>query len=224
MYHIVYRITNLVNRKEYIGAHSTKNLDDGYMGSGKFLKLAIQKYGIDNFKKEILHIYSTPIEMFECERILVNDEYVKRKDTYNLAIGGKGGGVFGWKHTDETRKILSTQKLGKTMSDEFKQRRREIMLELYETNPDMKYILTESFRSMPHYFLGKSLSIEHKKAISDSLQGRVFTEEHKNKQSLSAKNAVKLQCPHCGKICQISNAKGYHFDKCKYYSQDVEPE
>lgn len=88
---IVYKITNLINNKFYIGAHATINVNDSYMGSGKLIYLAIKKYGLSNFKKDILYVLKSKKEMYNKERFIVNRKFINRKDTYNLKIGGTGG-------------------------------------------------------------------------------------------------------------------------------------
>mgnify|MGYP003644093940 CR=1 FL=1 len=91
MFYTIYKITNTVNNKIYIGQHQTEKLDDGYMGSGTYLKRAKLKYGIDKFEKEIIYIFDTKIEMDLMESKLVDKEFVDRLDTYNIATGGPGG-------------------------------------------------------------------------------------------------------------------------------------
>lgn len=93
MFYLVYKITNNLNQKYYIGCHKTSNIDDGYMGSGKLIKRAIFKYGIENFTKEILHECSTSEEMYliEHELVIPSSEDI---NSYNLMEGGKGGFHF----------------------------------------------------------------------------------------------------------------------------------
>lgn len=88
-YHFVYKITNLVNQKYYIGVHSTNNIEDGYMGSGTAIKNAIQKYGIENFKREILEFVETAEEKWLAEIKHVTLDVVRDENSYNMAPGGK---------------------------------------------------------------------------------------------------------------------------------------
>ena len=87
VYYTVYKITNTVNQKSYIGAHKTNNLDDDYLGSGIAITRAVKKYGRDAFKKEILEILPTEKEMYEREKQLVT----LHEMSYNMTLGGKGG-------------------------------------------------------------------------------------------------------------------------------------
>jgi hypothetical protein len=95
IYHTIYQITNKVNGKIYIGAHKTKNLDDGYMGSGDAIKLAIRKYGIENFTKKIVFLLDSEKEMYLKEEELVDLDFIARKDTYNKRPGGLGWSGLG---------------------------------------------------------------------------------------------------------------------------------
>ena len=87
-HYLVYRITNNVDGRTYIGVHKTNNINDRYMGSSKELKRDIKRYGRSNFSKEILMDFSDPQEMYETEAVLVDGEFIVRSDTYNKALGG----------------------------------------------------------------------------------------------------------------------------------------
>jgi len=91
MFYTVYKITNRVNNKIYIGKHRTKDLNDKYMGSGKLIYSAIKKYGKENFTKQVLFVYDNEKEMNSKEKELVNENFVKSRQSYNIALGGKGG-------------------------------------------------------------------------------------------------------------------------------------
>lgn len=90
-YFLIYKLTNTMNGKIYVGCHITKNVDDGYMGSGRRLGYAKKKYGVENFKKEILKVCETVDEMLAEEKKIVDEEFLRRGDVYNLNVGGRGG-------------------------------------------------------------------------------------------------------------------------------------
>jgi len=108
LYYYTYKITNLVNGKYYLGMHMTNNLNDGYMGSGRAIKLAIKKYGLENFSKTILQYFSCYADMADAETKLITDEVISDSNSYNAKCGGCGGPAFtGHRHTQEAKKIMS---------------------------------------------------------------------------------------------------------------------
>ena len=107
-YYIVYKTTCLVNNYIYVGVHKTKdpNIFDGYLGRGFWkhskyylkspkglLHRAIIKYGIENFKRETIKVFpgteKGQVDAYKLEETIVNQEFINRKDTYNVALGGK---------------------------------------------------------------------------------------------------------------------------------------
>ena len=117
MYYTVYKVTNKMNGKFYIGTHKTKNLDDDYYGSGKRLRYAINKYGLENFEKQILFIFDNPDEMFAKEAEIVNEDFLAEENTYNLKVGGFGG----WDYINEniTAKQKSSLQGGKSTKEKY---------------------------------------------------------------------------------------------------------
>lgn len=87
---IIYKTTNLVNGKIYIGQDKYNN--PRYLGSGKILHLAFQKYGIENFNKEILEECESVEDLNEREKYWIGFyNSTDRKIGYNIALGGNGG-------------------------------------------------------------------------------------------------------------------------------------
>lgn len=86
---IVYLTINLINNKKYIGIDSKNN--PAYLGSGKILKQAIEKYGAENFEKIILEECDNRKDLLERERYWIElFNAVESKDFYNLLKGGLG--------------------------------------------------------------------------------------------------------------------------------------
>ena len=96
---IVYKTTNLINGKIYVGVHVTENPYDNYMGSGDKIRLAIKKHGKENFTKEILFFAFTERDAYFVESIIVDIKFVESSYTYNVNIGGSKPPGFKKGHT-----------------------------------------------------------------------------------------------------------------------------
>lgn len=143
MKYVVYRTTNKITGRYYVGVKktwNTLNLKE-YYGSGILIKNAVNKYGEDNFKRDIIAVYEGDVIgktfAYSLEASLVNNStiYPKNPMSYNLREGGFGGysGLSqrardklrqrcietplhrGHKHSEETKKLLSQQRKGKRM-------------------------------------------------------------------------------------------------------------
>lgn len=90
-HNLIYKTTDLLNNKIYIGVHKTDNINDGYLGSGVDFNKHLKKIGKKNFKREILFNFKTYEEALNKEKEIVNKDFLKRKDVYNLSVGGNGG-------------------------------------------------------------------------------------------------------------------------------------
>jgi len=90
-YHFIYKTTNLLSGKYYIGMHSTDNLDDGYLGSGKRLRYSINKHGEENHVREILEFLDSREELKKREEEIVDLNEIAKEKCMNLMVGGKGG-------------------------------------------------------------------------------------------------------------------------------------
>ena len=91
MFYYIYQISNNLNGKIYVGVHQTTNLNDGYMGSGKVIRRALEKHGVDNFTKVILETFENAEAMYAREKEVVDEEFLSRSDVYNVLRGGHGG-------------------------------------------------------------------------------------------------------------------------------------
>lgn len=101
-YNYIYLITNKINDKQYVGKHSTDDMDDGYFGSGKVLKYAVKRYGQENFEKTILEETIDTEEVLNDREIFWISELKTKENGYNLTEGGDG--KLGYAPTKEQRR------------------------------------------------------------------------------------------------------------------------
>ena len=190
MFYTIYKTTNLINGKYYIGKHQTLNIDDTYLGSGIAITKAINKYGRENFTKEILFVFDNELDMNNKEKEIVTEEFISSKNNYNRGVGGQGGPLFkGKTHSTKTRLIISEnskKNIGHKKSDEALAKERSSR---YEKN-DGRWNSEATVAKITDYAKNRDSSINEK--ISDSVTELYKLDENgENIQRNKISNAMK---------------------------------
>lgn len=211
MYGYVYKTTNLINNKIYIGQHRSDNFDAQYLGSGKLIRRAFKKYGIENFKCEVIEWCETKEQLIAREIYWIHAYKAQDKCIgYNISNGGEGilspmPEVMrehlricntGKKLSDETRKKLKEKHsgenngfYGKQHTVETKQHISDVLREQYQNGRINAMTGVHRYgKDAPRY--GAILSEETKRKISNSVSGFKHTDEAKHKMSNNAKGRV----------------------------------
>lgn len=197
-YHYLYKVTNTLNGRFYIGVRNSIQFDPGYYGSGKVIRTAIEKYGKENFTKEILSYHNSKEECYEEERRMLTEEFLEKHKSviYNLKIGGFGGSNKGRKPrpwTEEQKKRNAEIHRGKIVSEKTRKLLSDINIkfskedEIEIINYYQKNVVTirktaEEFKCCTHT-ISKILKKYNIKRRSTSItqKGKKLSKEHKDK-------------------------------------------
>jgi hypothetical protein len=165
-YHFIYKTTDIRNGNFYIGMHSTENLKDGYVGSGKRLKHLIYKHGKEIFNMEILEFLPNRESLKEREIEIVNSDLLLEEKCMNLKPGGSGG-FIDKEHMRKVSKAGNEEFLKKMQDDEYK---KEFSKKI--SNANKKQFLDGRREKIYFYnWSGKTHSQETKKKLSEIRKG-----------------------------------------------------
>ena len=207
-FYFVYKITNMINQKFYYGVHYTHEFNDGYFGSGLLIKKAINKYGIENFEKTMIHVYDNREEAYNKEKEILA-EVLTNKDCYNIAKGGTGGDTISF----NPNKIEIRKKVRATLNSMSEERKMEISKKRSRKGSDNGMFQSARFGELnPMY--GKIQSDETKQKISLANKGkpskrkgkRLTEEQKKNMEGVNSKSWVFL---YNGEKVEFVNLKKY---------------
>lgn len=149
--HIVYKTTNILNGRYYIGMQNTD--DESYLGSGLALVKAIKKYGEENFTKEVLVRCKTQKEAAKKESEFITEDVLTDPLSYNLKPGGLGGSRKGWKRPKRTREYIEKQ------SEAKKGKNNPRHYTLWTTPWGVFESLNQAANACPEYITGNAIKL-----------------------------------------------------------------
>lgn len=180
----VYITTNKIDGKQYIGSHSANDINDGYLGSGKYIKRAIKKYGKDNFERLILKEFHDINEAYIYEGICINEYNTLFPSGYN--ISPKGGHKIPGGVSDKTKRKISKSQKGKTNIGKIPWNKGKSIIESYGEEK-----AKEIRKKIRDANIGLKQSIETIEKRRKKHIGRKNTEETKRKMSLASRGKPK---------------------------------
>lgn len=210
---IIYKTTNKVNGKFYIGVHNGTRI--WYKGSGSILKKAVKKYGIDNFIRETLYEFDDEVSAYLKEQEIVTVELISDPLCYNVRLGGRGGrsGVVTVKDSVSGKVIGAVS----TEHPNYISGKWIHILKGRDTFVKARVKALEVRKNKPGPRKGQTLSNETKEKIRKSRTGIKQSEETIEKRSAALKGFIHptYTCPYCSKVGRGNPMKQWHFDRCK---------
>lgn len=212
----IYRATNLINNKVYIGftAHwphriNGHNYDRRYGNTDKPFYNAIKKYGWDAFEWDAIYQsqdFEHTLNVMETHFITEYRSWVGFDDCngYNTTLGGEG--TRGWKRSPELIESHRQQMKGRKQTAEHVEKRKKAM------------------QGRAPWSKGKTKDSDPRLAqlgqkMSEILKGKSKSEAHVEAMKLRPQNTKELTCPHCNKTGDYKNMKRWHMDRCKQNPQ-----
>jgi hypothetical protein len=184
----IYKTTNLINDRYYIGVHKSKNPNDRYLGSGRSIKESIKKYGAANFNKEVLFTYDSYEAAYNKEAEIVTQELIDDPLSYNMTLGGRGGRSL----SNDVKERIGNSNRGKKRSAELRKHMSESRKGRIPWNKGLKRSQVPWNKGLKG-LSGTPCSEETKEKLRKHNLGKKHTEESKQKMSDTKQAKAKMR-------------------------------
>ena len=181
------------------------------------VRLALRRF--QHSKK--FNLYKISARTYERIKILINEIPVsaetkaKMKKSRENCQKGKNHPMFGKHHRKDSIEKMRKAKLGKKLSAEHIKHLSEAHKGLISPRKG-KPLSAEWKQNITNSLIGRICSQEKKDKISKANTGKKRTKEQRKQQSERNKNSPKQLCPYCNRLIDKMNYKRWHGDKCKY--------
>lgn len=223
MKHFIYKTTDKQSGKYYIGRHSTLNINDGYLGSGKWVRSLKDK---TNLNREILLEVDSFDELLKAEETLLSEVL---SDPLNMNFNNRSVGF-----PAGDLNIAKTEKERKRKRENNWLQSKEGRRWLSENNPSKKASVKvkrrkkayEQFSLGTHNFQKEETRLKRiekaKERFKTSNPMHNLNVRQKMSTIMKNKPTIKVLCPHCAKTIDQLNAKRWHLDNCKRKAENLE--